>query len=231
MVVSTALFAIVSLVLWAAIINVFNDKLEDFLYLPVLFGSGYRSVAIFVDQQVTNIDLLFTPVMAVVGAFGGVAMVALAPSLREELAPSDHSLTPVWAARLGMWMNGARRCLGYMFGAIGPAVAMIFGAVYLAIFPGMGNFAGASGWTSIGTYESQMAQQRARFEAHVASLQGKSLQELAANPAAMSTRFLCQPRSIGRTSMSAMPVSIFLPSVNAGASIDAFANGSTAITP
>ncbi len=34
MVVSTALFAIVSLVLWAAIINVFNDKLEDFLYLP-----------------------------------------------------------------------------------------------------------------------------------------------------------------------------------------------------
>ncbi len=30
-----------------------------------------------------------------------------------------------------MWMNGARRCLGYMFGAIGPAVAMIFGAVYL----------------------------------------------------------------------------------------------------
>lgn len=66
-------------------------------------------------------------------------------------------------------------------------VTVIFGALYLAIFPGMGNFAGTSGWTSIGAYESQMAQQRARFEARVASLQGKSLQELAADAAAMST--------------------------------------------
>jgi cytochrome c oxidase cbb3-type subunit 3 len=66
-------------------------------------------------------------------------------------------------------------------------LTVIFGALYLAIFPGMGNFAGTSGWTSIDAYESQMAQQRARFDARVASLQGKSLRELAADPAAMST--------------------------------------------
>lgn len=66
-------------------------------------------------------------------------------------------------------------------------ITVIFGAFYLAIFPGMGNFAGTSNWTSVGAYESQMAQQRARFEARLASLQGKSLQELAADPAAMST--------------------------------------------
>jgi cytochrome c oxidase cbb3-type subunit 3 len=66
-------------------------------------------------------------------------------------------------------------------------VTVVFGAVYLAIFPGLGNFAGSSGWSSVGEYQAQMEQQRAKFEARLASLEGKSLHELAADPAAMST--------------------------------------------
>jgi hypothetical protein len=58
-------------------------------------------------------------------------MIALAPSLREEFAPSDRELTSGWAARLGSWLTGARRCLGYLFGGVGPLIAIVFGIAYL----------------------------------------------------------------------------------------------------
>src|SRR4029079_18460552 len=66
-------------------------------------------------------------------------------------------------------------------------LTVVFGAAYLVFYPGLGNFSGLGNWTSIERYEAQMAQQRARFEQRVASLQGKSLHELAGDASAMST--------------------------------------------
>jgi cytochrome c oxidase cbb3-type subunit 3 len=66
-------------------------------------------------------------------------------------------------------------------------LTVLFGAGYLIVFPGLGNFSGTNRWSSIATYEAQMQEQRARFEERVASLRGKTLQQLAADPAAMAT--------------------------------------------
>jgi cytochrome c oxidase cbb3-type subunit 3 len=66
-------------------------------------------------------------------------------------------------------------------------ITVLFGAAYLIFYPGLGNFAGVGKWSSTERYEAQMAQQRERFEQHIAPLRGKSLHELAADPAAMST--------------------------------------------
>lgn len=66
-------------------------------------------------------------------------------------------------------------------------ITVLFGAAYLIFYPGMGNFAGVGKWSSIERYEAQMAQQRARFEQRLASLNDKSLHELAMDAAAMST--------------------------------------------
>jgi cytochrome c oxidase cbb3-type subunit III len=66
-------------------------------------------------------------------------------------------------------------------------ITVLFGAGYLIVFPGLGNFAGSNRWSSVGAYEAQMKVQRARFEARVASLQGLTLQQLAADPGAMAT--------------------------------------------
>lgn len=66
-------------------------------------------------------------------------------------------------------------------------VTVIFGAGYLAFYPGMGNFAGASKWTSVGAYEEHVARQRESFEARLASLKDRSLRELAGNGNAMAT--------------------------------------------
>lgn len=66
-------------------------------------------------------------------------------------------------------------------------ITVIFGAAYLTFYPGMGNFAGTSKWSSVGQYEQQVARQRANFEARLASLQDRSLTELANNGDAMAT--------------------------------------------
>lgn len=66
-------------------------------------------------------------------------------------------------------------------------VTVVFGAGYLVFYPGLGNFGGVGGWSSTHAYEQQMQAQRARFEARLASLQNKSLDELTQDAAAMST--------------------------------------------
>lgn len=66
-------------------------------------------------------------------------------------------------------------------------LTVVFGAAYLLFYPGMGNFAGTSKWSSVGQYEEQVARQRANFEARVASLKDRSLRELASNGGAMAT--------------------------------------------
>lgn len=66
-------------------------------------------------------------------------------------------------------------------------ITVIFGAAYLTYYPGMGNFAGTSKWSSVAQYEAQVARQRASFEERLASLQDRSLVELAGNGSAMAT--------------------------------------------
>jgi cytochrome c oxidase cbb3-type subunit 3 len=66
-------------------------------------------------------------------------------------------------------------------------ITVIFGAAYLVFFPGLGNFAGTSKWSSVGAYEEQVQQQRESFEARLATLKDRSLSELAVNMNAMAT--------------------------------------------
>lgn len=66
-------------------------------------------------------------------------------------------------------------------------ITVIFGAGYLVVFPGLGNFSGTAGWSSLDAYQQQVEQQREQFETRLASLKDQSLQQLANNPTAMST--------------------------------------------
>jgi len=66
-------------------------------------------------------------------------------------------------------------------------ITIVFGAGYLVFYPGMGNFAGTSKWSSVGAYEDQVARQRENFEARLASLKDRSLRELSGNGNAMAT--------------------------------------------
>ena len=97
-------------------------------------------------------------------------------------SPASDKTGHVWDGDLEEFNNPLPRWWLGLF-----IITIVFGAAYLLFYPGLGNFAGVGKWSSVERYEVQMAQQRARFEQHVAALHGLGLQELAVNAAAMAT--------------------------------------------
>ncbi len=60
-------------------------------------------------------------------------------------------------------------------------ITIVFALVYLAFFPGLGNFAGKLGWTQEGQYEAEMAAAEAAQEVVFAKFRDMSPEELIAN--------------------------------------------------
>lgn len=64
-------------------------------------------------------------------------------------------------------------------------VTLIFGVIYLAIFPGMGSWAGALGWTSRGQYEAEVAAADTRYGPLFAGFAARPIPELLNEPQAL----------------------------------------------
>lgn len=60
-------------------------------------------------------------------------------------------------------------------------ITIVFALIYLAFFPGLGNFAGKLGWTQEGQYEAEMAAAEAAQEVVFAKFRDMSPEELIAN--------------------------------------------------
>jgi cytochrome c oxidase cbb3-type subunit 3 len=61
----------------------------------------------------------------------------------------------------------------------------IFGAIYLAIYPGLGTFAGLRGWSQIAQYEAERAAAEQRFGDVYRAFAALPIEELARNPDAL----------------------------------------------
>jgi cytochrome c oxidase cbb3-type subunit III len=66
-------------------------------------------------------------------------------------------------------------------------ITVAFGLLYLAFYPGLGNFAGLGGWTQAGQYEKEKAAVEARAQQLLAPLAALPVAELVNNEQAMST--------------------------------------------
>jgi hypothetical protein len=152
-VVSTALFALLSLVLWSVVGYVAGLALNDLYYEPVVLGSGYRSATIFLEDRVQSLGGFFTPLVLAFMLLGAAGLLVLAPSLLEEIAPSKNvdekgvrRGATVWSERLGTWLGGGMRRLGNSFTVLVPLGAIAGGALYLAfIFQQFAFSAGVAG--------------------------------------------------------------------------------------
>jgi hypothetical protein len=136
---STALFAMLSLIVWSVISAVAGRQLTDFLYVPVLFGRGYRSGEIFLDDRIQTFGGFFTPLVLALTALASAALMVLAPSLMEELSPTTNldargrrREAVVWTERLGDWLEGGMRWLRRTFASVVPPFAIVGGLLYLA---------------------------------------------------------------------------------------------------
>jgi hypothetical protein len=139
LVVSAALFAVLSLVLWSVVSYIAGLALDDLYYEPMIFASGYRSAAIFLDERVHSLGGFFTPLVFASTLLAAAGLLVLAPSLLEELSPSRNvdagaarRGAAVWSERLGAWLGGGIRWLGTTFTWLVPLGAIAGGVLYLA---------------------------------------------------------------------------------------------------
>jgi cytochrome c oxidase cbb3-type subunit III len=65
-------------------------------------------------------------------------------------------------------------------------LTVLFGVGYLIYFPGLGSFAGTSGWTQVEEHAADVRKAQALLEQRLATLKGKGLDVLAADAQAMS---------------------------------------------
>jgi hypothetical protein len=136
---STALFAVLSLVLWSVLGYVVGRQLGGFLYLPAIFRGTYRSGEIFLDDRIETFGGFFTPLMLAFTLLASLALLVLAPSLLEEISPTTNvdsrgrrREAVVWSERLGGWLDGGVAWLKRVFVVVVPTGAIVGGALYLA---------------------------------------------------------------------------------------------------
>jgi hypothetical protein len=141
---SSALFALLSLVLWAVLVALVGLALKDGPnYDPLIFGGGFPSATWFLEQRLLAVGNMFMPLVMLSSLLALFAIYALAPALREELAPrradpqtaasADAALA---SERLGRWWSWGRRAVMVNLGRALPLLALLGAATYLAFVGG-----------------------------------------------------------------------------------------------
>jgi len=64
-------------------------------------------------------------------------------------------------------------------------LTVVFAVIYLALYPGLGNYKGLLGWTSAGQWQEQVAEAEQRYGPLFARFSETPVDELAANPEAL----------------------------------------------
>ena len=96
-----------------------------------------------------------------------------------KLAPGEKAelMEHTWDGDLQDLNNPLPRWwLGLFYGTL------VFALAYLALWPGLGNFAGILGWTSKGEYEAEVKEAEAKFQPMYAGFMKQDLATVAANP-------------------------------------------------
>ena len=85
----------------------------------------------------------------------------------------------VWDGDLAEWNNPLPRWWMWMF-----YITIVFSLFYLALYPGLGNFAGVLGWSSQGQYDNEQKEAAALYGPLFTKYLDQDLKLVAANPAA-----------------------------------------------
>lgn len=122
----------------------------------------------------------------IIAALGGILAMFLLnrwmtePRRRAEERPK--SMGHVWDENLEELNNPLPRWWVNLF-----HITLVFAAVYLVLYPGLGSFAGVLGWTSIGQYEKEVQAAEARFSPMYEKYLKQDLSALAKDPEALKT--------------------------------------------
>ena len=94
---------------------------------------------------------------------------------------NDNTTGHVWDGDLREMNNPLPRWWVGLF-----IITIVFSLIYLALYPGLGNFAGQLGWTSLGQYETEVAKGNTEIEPIYVRFAGMPAEDLAKDPQAMA---------------------------------------------
>ena len=120
----------------------------------------------------------FVAATTVIGLVFCLALLIIAS--RRKVMAQDNTTGHVWDEDLREMNNPLPRWWMWLF-----VITVVFAAVYLAFYPGLGTNAGSLKWTSVGQYEAEQEKARAAMQPVYAKYVAMSAEQLAQEPAAM----------------------------------------------
>jgi cytochrome c oxidase cbb3-type subunit 3 len=107
-------------------------------------------------------------------------LVLLGIASRRKVMASDNTTGHVWDEDLVELNNPLPRWWMWLF-----VITVVFAAVYLAFYPGLGTNKGSLGWTSVGQYEAEQDKARAAMVPVYAKFTAMKAEQLAQDTTAM----------------------------------------------
>lgn len=120
---------------------------------------------------------LFVAAATVLGLALCLALLIIAS--RRKVMAEDNSTGHVWDEDIRELNNPLPRWWMVLF-----VLTVVFAGLYLALYPGLGAYAGSLSWSSTGQYEAEQAQARAEMHTIYARFDGKPVEALASDPQA-----------------------------------------------
>ncbi len=121
---------------------------------------------------------LFVAAATVLGLVACLGLLFVAS--RRRVMSDDNTTGHVWDEDLRELNNPLPRWWMWLF-----VITVVFSAVYLAFYPGLGTYSGTLQWTSQNQYEGEQAKARAAMAPVYARFTAMSADELAKDPVAM----------------------------------------------
>lgn len=117
--------------------------------------------------------------VATIVSIAACLLLLIVASKRKVMA-EDNTTGHVWDGDLRELNNPLPRWWMVLF-----VLTIVFSAVYLAFYPGLGSYQGSWAWSQIGQYEREVGKARAQLEPIYARFETQSVEQIAADPQAM----------------------------------------------
>jgi len=121
---------------------------------------------------------IFVAAATIVGLVACLVLLVIAS--RRRVMADDNTTGHVWDVDLKEMNNPLPRWWMYLF-----VITVVFAAIYLALYPGLGKFPGTLGWSSTGQYKTEQQRAEEQIAQIFAKFKGKSAEELVKDSQAM----------------------------------------------
>jgi cytochrome c oxidase cbb3-type subunit 3 len=121
---------------------------------------------------------IYIAAVTVVGLVACLGLLIIAS--RRKVMANDNTTGHVWDEDLRELNNPLPRWWMWLF-----VITVVFAAIYLALYPGLGSFGGSLKWSSHGQYDAEQAKAKSAMEPVYAKFTSMSAEDLAKDPQAM----------------------------------------------